>query len=187
MPSLTIESIALDNLDPFDTPDVLQRSLTYNPDAVPFHHLYRHRVEDNIPEKCLTQQLNLPFQKITTPTNWPHNLSDHKSFPDNNELTGFNFNSNIMLLNATPNAHDLSIVTVSEVRAKYNCSNSVIYRLISGNYQSSEKVPLNLIGNFSEKSPIPIGNFPTYSKLLNAFMPIGPNLHQVYKVPCVTS
>ena len=52
-------------------------------------------------------------------------------------------------------------------RAKYNGGNSVIYRLISGNYRSSEKVPLNSIGNFSEKSPIPMGNFLTYSKLLN--------------------
>ena len=44
-----------------------------------------------------------------------HNLADRKSVPNNNELTGVNFNSNIMLLNATPNAHDILTLTISEV------------------------------------------------------------------------
>ena len=51
-------------------------------------------------------------------------------------------------------------------RAKYNGGYSVIYRLILGNYRSFLKVPLNQIGDFSKKSPTPIGNFLTYSELL---------------------
>ena len=99
-----------ERLNPFDTLDVLQRSFTYTP--------MQYHFKDNIPEKCLNPTAK-PFipKNHHSPSKWPHNLADRKSVPNNNEqrTTGVNFNSNIMLLNATPNAHDLSTLTISEV------------------------------------------------------------------------